>query len=292
MIKGRIAYGWLWIWFLVVLGASIFVYVQILHLTGEILPPDWSKIAERIKPEAWNPLAEDKWHWKLAIALKLIGGVLFCWRVVKVVVLHGAPYSPWLRLSAGREDSGVSGRIVHYSHIGDHNVYSQSFTGGFWFAAVFRAHPRSDKLVRTRLEFLIATLPFGRALVVEESRIFFTAWSDEERAKEYMKHRAKYVKMVEAMNPDRFRRDMVKHTKAISDHLKEQSIKRIDGLNWEIFRDQSMHIEDDFGYGMDAVKEDGKFRVSGLGDEGRDTRIVNSISELRDLAKSDLNPVP
>ena len=217
LTKGRVAYGWLWAWLLLVVAASAIIYREAVYLAAAIVTdiPAVSKamIARDVSATAslMSMLIVESVAW--------IGGVLFCWRTVKVVVLHGSPYSPWLDTSSGREDRGVSGRVVHYSHIGDHAVHSSSFTGVFWFGVIFRAHPRSDKLVRTRLEFLIAALPFGRALFVEEGRVRFPKLDHSERARNYTDRRGKYARMIEFMSPDRFRRDMVRYAKAISDHL-------------------------------------------------------------------------
>ena len=75
--------------------------------------------------------------------------------------------------------------------------------------------------MRTRLEFLVAALPFNRALFVEESRVSFPKLDHLERARNYTDRRGKYARMVESMSPDRFRRDIVKHAKVISDHFKK-----------------------------------------------------------------------
>ena len=70
-------------------------------------------------------------------ALKVFAGILFWWRVVKVVVLHGSPI-PWgLTLASGRESGGVSGRLGHMASIED--------GGETWFGAVMWT-PASPKL--------------------------------------------------------------------------------------------------------------------------------------------------
>ena len=283
--KGRLSYSWMWVWLLIVAAVSAYVYIQAFDLATAILSSDFPTLSSALKSKEGSWIAE---------SFKWIGGALFCWRIVKVVVLHGAPFSFGMRLSSGREDNGVAGRVVFRSHIGDHNAYSNNFSGGFWFAAIFRAHPRSDKLMRSRLEFLIATLPFGCSVVVEESRVFLLEQDHKQRATHYRSRHDKYSKMEGTMTPDRFRRDMVRNVKAISDYFKEQQVvKRIDGLNWHAFQGESCYITDDFGYRMSySAVEGGKFKVGGLGDDGKGEIIVSSISGVRDLAKSKLHPVP
>ena len=51
--------------------------------------------------------------------------------------------------------------------------------GRLWFGVIARPHPSSDKLMRSRVEKLILVLPFKRALIVSESRFYFSPASAE-----------------------------------------------------------------------------------------------------------------
>lgn len=151
--RGRLAYGWLWCWLAIVASTAGWFYGEFVDLIGTVvvgMPAFSSVVNATIEPGIAN-------------VLKVTGGVLFCWRVVKVVVLHGSPI-PWgVQLSSGRANGGVSGRLVHMASIEN--------GGKMRFGVVMRAHPASDKLARTRLELLILALPFGWGLMVSESRI-------------------------------------------------------------------------------------------------------------------------
>lgn len=221
----------------------------------------------------------------LSKVLSVVVGVLFCWRVVKIVVLHGSPI-PWgLKLSSGRENGGVSGRRVHIASI-DHG-------NKLWFGVVLRAHPSSDKLARTRLECLVIALPFGRGLMVIESRIHWIGQAEEDKRYQYFIRTAgKYWKQSEFKSADQFRRDVVQHLDRIS--KPHGSGKRIDGLNWHFASSGGVYIVDDFGYELAADKSgEGSFevKVTGLEDPEDRTIIVRSIDELREFARRELHPV-
>ena len=152
-MKCWVAYGWLWVWFALVGVLSQWLYWEFVDLIATII----------VGFPVLSPALSASVNPQLALALKVVGGVLFSWRVVKVVVLHGSPI-PWglgVVLSA-RENRG-RGRPVHITSIKNKDR--------IWFGAILRPHPRSDKLVRTRLEFLFLALPFRNALKVRESRL-------------------------------------------------------------------------------------------------------------------------
>ena len=154
----KIPYIEFWLWFLFVSVVFSGVYYYIFDL-GNMIGSSLS-----VSNKVLDKLSESP----LNLPLKIIAGLLLWWRAVKVIVLLGSPFPVGLTLNQGREIDGNSGRPVHLSWIGDFDRENL-----LWFGSVLRAHPNSDKLVRTRLEFLIALLPMKVALVIQESRLIF-----------------------------------------------------------------------------------------------------------------------
>ena len=272
--KGRLAYGWLWCWLGIVVGTTAWCYVQLVDFIG----------AAVVGLPALSAALDATGDTVFSTVLKFLGGVLCCWRVVKVVVLHGSPI-PWgLQLSSGRENGGVSGRQVYMASI--------ESGGKTLFGVVMRAHPASDKLVRTRLEFLVFALPLGRGLMVSESRIHWLDRSKGEKLYGYFINRvARYSKPSESKSPDRFRQDVVRHLDEIAKTHRTGG-KRIDGLTWLPTSPETWHVSDDFGYALTCARPDGNnYEVEGIGADGNGTTTVKSIRELRDVAKQELNPV-
>ena len=177
--KNRLVYTWFWIWLLIVTTASVYIYLEIFDSAVAVVS-EFSILFNAYKAKG------DSW---VTVSLKLVGGVLFCWRAVKVFVLHGAPLSFGMQVRAGRENNVAGGRLVTAVSIGD-DVFSQNLSGEFWFGAIFRAHPTSDKLMRTRLEMLTAALPFGRSLLISESRINLVSHGHSDRTS-YFEFRVK-----------------------------------------------------------------------------------------------------
>ena len=276
--KSRLAYGWQWLWFAMVGSASLWCYVQLVELISVVV---WKLPAMSAFGDATDEV--------VLTALKVLAGALFCWRVVKVVVLHGSPI-PWgLTLSSGRENGGVSGRRVHFASI--------EGVSKIWFGAVMRAHPASDKLMRTRLEFLIVALPFGRGLMVSESRILWISKSKEEQRLQYflrVARKYKYMKPPESKSLDQFRHDVVRRLDEIAKRFRDdRDEKRIDGLTWEFPLNDTIYIRDDSGCRLACHKLDGeRFAVNGLGSEAseEEATIVDSLDALRELAKQKLHP--
>lgn len=273
-VKGQLAYGWLWVWFGMVASASIWCYVELIEFISTVV---WGS-------PALSALGEVADEAVLTVA-KAAAGVLFCWRVVKVVVLHGSPI-PWgLELSSGRENGGISGRRVHMASI--------EGGGKIWFGAVMRAHPASDKLMRTRLEFLIVALPFGRGLMVSESRIHWLGEAEKDMRHQYFVSTAgRYWKPSESKSPDQFRRDVAGHLNEIAKRFRNG--KRIDGLTWQFILGKTWYVRDDFGYQLTCERLDGeRFVVKGLGTEVAEEEAVTvgSLDALRELVKQELHPV-
>ena len=199
--KGRIAYGWLWVYSIIVISASVYIYIEALDFV-KLLLSDYSVLS--------NALEIKKGNW-IATSIQLIGGVLFCWRVVKVVVLHGSPIPFWMKVRWGWQDGGVAGRLVTMVHIGDANINSKPQTGEFWFGVIFRAHPSSDKIMRSRLEFLIAAMPWGRSLIIGEGRTLLLKHDHITRIRFYAHRADMYSKTRELMTLDKYRNKMVEN---------------------------------------------------------------------------------
>lgn len=199
--NGNLAYGWFWCWLGIVTCASSWVYLHLVDAVAVAL----------LGLSALSSLIHTTSDTAFSTVLKVALGILFCWRVMKIVVLHGSPIPRGLQLTPGRENGGVSGRHVHISSI--------ACGEKLWFGAVLRAHPASDKLARTRLEFLVLAMPFGRGLVVNESRIHWLSQSIENKRHRYFVRTAgKYWKKSEFKSPEQFRRDVVKHLETLSKH--------------------------------------------------------------------------
>lgn len=279
----RVSYTLLWSW-LVLVTVVFYMMYQVLGgiLWKGLLGVPWlGEIAYSIQTKV--PLGVD--------ALVFLAGLLVWWRIIKVTVLNGSPLTFGMLITEGRENGGTSGRVVTSAFIGDIDVYGQ-FNGPFLYGAVFRAHPNSDKIVRSRLETLILALPFGWTFQVHESRLFFDRDTHEDRAKKYRLVTDKYSKVNQTMPPDRFRNELVRHARLVGQNFDRSGRGvRIDGLNWIRRAGGGGIITDDFGYQISYTnQEGGEFLVKQLGTEGKDEKVVASIQELRELAKSELNP--
>ena len=280
--KWYLIYGWLWIWLLLVSAISVFVFKEAFGIAA---------IALADIPGVSNAIDAKATSW-LASFLVILGGLLFWWRMVKVLVLHGAPFTFGMEVSDGRQNGGIGGRRATMVFVGDHNAYPQSYDGVFLLGVVFRAHPSSDKLMRSRMELLIAALPFERSLVIAESRIWVLKETHRERAIHYRNHADNYTEKVERKTPDSFRHDVAGSAKAVSDYFKgRSSTKRIDGLVWQQFVGGEWQISDDFGFHISCVRlEDGRYKVTDLGDNANGEKIVDTIAQVREIATADLNP--
>ena len=180
------------------------------------------------------------------------------------------------------------------AHVGSLDVYRASFDGEFWYGAVFRANPRSDKLIRYRLELLLLGLPFlNRTLVIEESHFYLRKQDHKERATYFRRCADRYLRRSSTMSEDRFRWELVQAMRRIKDHyVGEASRKTIDGLVWHFSLGGGGQITDYFGYGIAfTVQEDGTYEVTGLGPNGDDVQVVANVDELRELARKELHSV-
>ena len=209
-MKKRLAYAWLWIWLVIVMAAAVYLYREIFDSTVAIISEF---------PILLNAL-EVRGDSRITTPLKYVVGSLFCWRAVKVFVLHGAPLGFWMEIVSGRQDQGSSGRMVTLAWIGD-ELISEEKPGEFWFVVVFRAHPTSDKLMRTRLELLAAALPFGLSLVVNESRIFLAKRNHQQRKNILEFAMNKYLP--KSHNKGSFERELLQEMKAVVGSIKQIS---------------------------------------------------------------------
>ena len=279
--KGRLAYGWLWFYFFIMTAASVYIYVEALVFV-KLLLSDYKVLS--------NALEIKKGNW-IASSIQLIGGILFCWRVVKVVVLHGSPIPFWMNVGWGRQDGGIAGRLVTMVHIGDEDVYSELYTGEFWFGVIFRAHHSSDKIMRSRLEFLIAAIPWGRSFIIGEGRILFLKHDNKTRAIVYRQRADKYTKTRDRMTPDEYRKKMVGNMEIVANNLKNQNTtNRIDGLNWQVYPGGYGVITDDFGSHLTYTTRSGKYIVGLVNGVSYDGDKLESITALRRMAGETLNP--
>ena len=282
--RSYLAYAWFWIWLLAVSVIAVGAY----SVTAGFLRDALLGLAPSTLTNAPD-LRE--WVWT---ATNYILGALVWWRAVKVVVLHGSPIPFGIKLSDGRENNGKSGRLVSRAFIGDLDVYRGDYHGRFLYGGIFRSHPSSDKIMRSRLELLVLALPIGASLIVQESRLFLSMSDHERRARLFRRVFDKYGRKSESMSSDRFRNEVVRHLRAVGTYFEaERTSKRIDGLNWHFLMGAEGLVADDFGYQIrfEYDEDGGGFRVKGLGPKGDQEKVVQSVDQLRRVATAELNPI-
>ena len=84
------AYAWFWFWLALVSAGTLFIFLEIDGLAGLIVT---SVLGLAV-------IGEDAVAPWLETAVLCVAGILLWWRVVKVMVLHGAPLSHRLRKCA------------------------------------------------------------------------------------------------------------------------------------------------------------------------------------------------
>ena len=281
--KDIVRYTAFWLWLVAVTLGVWFVYVEVLQAIPDLLIGILG-----VNRELLGSLAANTIVWQL---LQTILFVLLWWRAVKVVVLHGSPFHFGMEISEGRENGGQTGRMVWRVCIGDNNVYLNEYKGQFWYGAVFRAHPNSDKLVRSRLELIVLALPFGFTLQVQESHLFIKKKDDHKaRARMFRLVADKYSKTRDHTTPDRFRTEAVRHLRHVGQYFEEEKrVKRIDDLRWYSYIGGDGYVMDDFNNRVSYkyLEEENKYKVTELGSNGEGEKVVNSISELRSVVKAD-----
>ena len=196
--SGGGAYAWFWAWMTMVTIVTVWVYVQAAGIMSSVA------LAVANLAETEGKIAAEGW-WEV---VSILVGVLFWWRVVKVVVLQGSPIAFGMELMPGRQDDGRAGRPVARAAIGNSDVYVGTYTGQFWYGAVFRAHPTSDKLMRSRVELLLLALPCGFTLCMHESRLFLNKTGHEGRAKQFRTFADNYARKTEGMPSGQFRKSL------------------------------------------------------------------------------------
>ena len=237
--KKHFAYAWWWIWLTLVTYGSVWFYLELagtIKNTGPIWLTGFFEalgIDLGVPPEAaeqsigglgnglYNPISSLLASWQEGSAawpghfFAIVAGLLFWWRVIKVIVLHGSPLPWWLTASQGRsKHDGVRG---FYSYIGDIRPDVVRANQGFLlFAAVFRKHPSSDKLMRTRLASLLVTLPLDLTMVVLESKIRFRVFDHNHRARMVRHWVTTYEAPSDPISDDAFRRSVIKKLDAIA----------------------------------------------------------------------------
>lgn len=168
--RGR--YRWLWFRFVLITIVAVVFYIQALDLAQALLS-DFPNLRMAMDSKA------DFW---IGLLLLTLGGLLFWWRMVKVVVLMGSPIPFGMDISFGRHKEDARGRSTTLVHIGDYSRGERCFDGLFLYGAIFRAHPNSDKLVRSRLQWLMLHLTDNLVFAVVEGRFFLRKRNHSERA--------------------------------------------------------------------------------------------------------------
>ena len=224
-----------------------------------------------------------------AAALWVLQQVLFVllwWRAIKVFVLHGAPI-PIGEVSQGLEHDGRSGRPVWQICIGNEDAFGQTYQGGFWYGAVFRAHPSSDKLMRSRLVLLILALPLGYMLLVHDSRMFIKKESHKGRAEIYRRVADRHSKFRDTTTPDAFRTEVARSLKKVAQLLEANRIVNVDGLKWTFYMGGGGSVRDHFGHTVRFSTHDGgKYTVKGLGPHSNGTKEAECVDDLKAIIQT------
>ena len=251
-VHGKYAMFWSWL-----IAYSVVFFGISRMFDGSIVLDSISKTVE-IAPTIEGPYAF------IASILALIGLILIWWRVIKVTVLQGSPFPFLVGLDTdshqtGKEDGGRTGRVVTSHFIG--NMPGGHFNNRFFYGSIFRSHPRSDKLVRSRLEYLLLTLPFNITLTVKESRLSFSIMDPIKRRNHFDSAFKKYA--LPSMEPhvvplEEFHTQVVKWLEEISKSLEPKIVpNRIDGLNWYPLNDGGKGglIVDDLGQKLEYWRD-------------------------------------
>ena len=274
-----------WIWFMAVTIGFGLLYCEARDFLPELL-------ASLFSPNTVLSVIEN--HSPLGLVLQVVFVPLVWWRFVKVLVFCGSPFPFGMECSSER--SGAGGRFVYRMNIGDLDVCEKpnGYKGCFWYGAVFRTHSSSDKLMRSRLEFLILYLPvLKRTLVVHESRLFLRKETHEYRAGMYRRIFDEYVP-----KEDRHIKEIAERLRKIHEVLRGQdSVMLIDGLSWSKTRwsDGSSRVTDGFGNRLvySHLKGEGKYRIHNFGPDNGDTMDLDlhSISELKKAVREHFDSV-
>ncbi|MCY3817356.1 MAG: hypothetical protein OXG59_13825 [Gammaproteobacteria bacterium] len=180
MKKHVLAFAWAWFWFLIVGAGSMYFCLELTDVAASALAGvHWLSAFTQAKATSWA-------GW----LLYWVGGGLFCWRFVKVLALQGSPFSFGMYVSWTSVDAATQPMRAYGSCIGDFNVFGtrEDSPFHFLFGAVFRRHPKSDKLMRARLQFLTLAIWPGWSLQIVESRAGFFRQTHRARAECFRQH--------------------------------------------------------------------------------------------------------
>ena len=180
MKKYKLAFAWAWVWFLIVGAGSMYFYLELTDVAASaVAGVHWISAFTQAKATSWA-------GW----LLYWVAGGLFCWRFVKVLALQGSPLSWGMEIKWISADAATRPMWAYGSCIGEFDVFGTSGDSPFhfWFGAVFRKHPNSDKLMRARLQFLTLAIWPGWTLQIIESRAGLFRHTHRKRAERFRQH--------------------------------------------------------------------------------------------------------
>ena len=175
--SGLLAYHWQICWLVIVTWIAVDIYDYLYGLIPTILLE--SSISLKYSYFTRMLTFND---WTLD-PLYVLGLVLLWWRIVKVVVLHGAPFTFGLQVSHGRDRS--SGRLTTHARIRGKKRIGGITTEFIWLGAIMRSHPSSDKIVRSRLQMLFITILPNVVVDITESRLTIRRMTNQMRRDKY-----------------------------------------------------------------------------------------------------------
>ncbi|MDE0190468.1 MAG: hypothetical protein OXQ90_03850 [Gammaproteobacteria bacterium] len=226
-------------------------------------------------------------HISIVHVVKVIVGVLFWWRAVKSLVLLGWPFMFGVRMTGGRQ----TGKLATLAHIGDLKTnynsdtwkFTESYDGKFWFGLVARTHPTSDKIVRSRIEYLCCAF-FGLTFLSHEGRMALFRQTHEDRALSFLRARHPHVTV-----KDNGQETVANALNGVREDLRRQvNRKQIDGLNWQKLAGGRHIVSNDFGESLMVTRLSGdRFAVGG---DRNDPLEVNGMDAVRRVVQERLFP--
>ena len=195
-MKYGFTYLWLCLRFVIVTAVLLLIFY-----TNLILKIDTEDIIGRLL----ELIREEPLQSVELVFLDLFRFVLFVlvwWRVCKVVVFLGSPFLCGMSMGTLKETySGKSTRPITRITIGKYKtgpVKSDSdkmeeiekevkSVVAFWYGAFFKSHESSDKLIRSRLLYVVIACPiaFNWAIIVNQSRFKIRKLGHKGRAKTF-----------------------------------------------------------------------------------------------------------
>ena len=98
------SYALFWLWMVIVTYTTFFIYSELIKTSTSVL----SMLPYVLASDVGDSESSPPLHVHNALVLVIFA--LIWWRVVKVVVLQGAPFSFWMAVAGGRQDDGRRGR--------------------------------------------------------------------------------------------------------------------------------------------------------------------------------------